>query len=753
MKAAPVICLVVLLAQGASAQTVSYWFQGWQSKPDAKQAAAYFMVPGVNVTFTYQTNRVIINSGGGGGGGNLQLFGDVTSPLTALPNVTATLKNTGTAGTYVKTTFDAQGRETSGVTTLGNADLVNSSVTYNGVTVSLGASGTLLLSGVGGDFLNEGTTTTVLHGNAAGTLSFGAVDLANDVTGNLGVTHLNSGIGAAVGTFWQGDGTWAVPTTIPTGLVTNQFTTNPAVNISQFQPSCINLTQWCGVSTNDFFLSVTQYVRDATNGLGGTGVIGLVTNEFTTNPAVAISQFQPACVNLSNWCLLSTNYIVDLITNDVFYATNTASSNILTTVSNSIYTTSNSLQLLGVPNVVFNNAGTTNYAGFGAAAGNVAGGGNTAVGYQADAQGATFGAGSAFGYQAEGHDAGTAVGYQANATSIGTAVGVQANGSSDGVAVGYTAAGSTKGVGVGREASGGPQGVAVGYQANGTSFGVGVGYQANGTDSGSAIGLLTDAAHHGVAVGANAIAEGKGSVALGGDDTGANKAQVTIGWLDTVELGRGSASIQGGLNFRGFGLMNSGFAAFATNYTTTAIKWIDIPMNYAFSIAGANAPTLGPVTNASVINALLFKNTSELFAQCQLPHTVAITNAAYPAQYIEPHVHFDTIGTLGANNTNVTWRIEWQVADIGGTWRSGTNFSTNVIAANYTHYLAEFGHLTNNPPLNISAVFRCRLMRPNLTAGEYSPTTATADVVMDAFDLHVPIGNTNAIGSTTETAP
>src|SRR6185437_16476756 len=34
-------------------------------------------------------------------------------------------------------------------------------------------------------FTNLGTTTTVLHGNAAGNPSFGAVDLANDITGNL----------------------------------------------------------------------------------------------------------------------------------------------------------------------------------------------------------------------------------------------------------------------------------------------------------------------------------------------------------------------------------------------------------------------------------------------------------------------------------------------------------------------------------------------------------------------------------------
>jgi hypothetical protein len=56
-----------------------------------------------------------------------------------------------------------------------------------------------------------GTTTTVLHGNAAGAPTFGAVDLAADVTGNLGVTHLGSGTNAGATTFLRGDMTWVAP--------------------------------------------------------------------------------------------------------------------------------------------------------------------------------------------------------------------------------------------------------------------------------------------------------------------------------------------------------------------------------------------------------------------------------------------------------------------------------------------------------------------------------------------------------------
>jgi hypothetical protein len=56
-----------------------------------------------------------------------------------------------------------------------------------------------------------GTTTEVLHGNAAGVPTWGPVDLAADVTGDLPVTNLNGGTDADNTTFWRGDGVWATP--------------------------------------------------------------------------------------------------------------------------------------------------------------------------------------------------------------------------------------------------------------------------------------------------------------------------------------------------------------------------------------------------------------------------------------------------------------------------------------------------------------------------------------------------------------
>lgn len=152
--------------------------------------------------------------------------GDVTGPSSSVDNEIALFS--GTTGKLIKrATTSGIVKATSGVISAAAAgtDYVapnaaitgatNTKITYDAKgLVTAGASAVLASA----DFANQGTTTTLLHGNAAGNPSFGAVvegdiTLADVATGDVSITKHGFAPKAPNDTtkFLRGDATWNVP--------------------------------------------------------------------------------------------------------------------------------------------------------------------------------------------------------------------------------------------------------------------------------------------------------------------------------------------------------------------------------------------------------------------------------------------------------------------------------------------------------------------------------------------------------------
>ena len=176
--------------------------------------------------------------------------------------------------------------------------------------------------------------------------------------------------------------------------------------------------------------------------------------------------------------------------------------------------------------------------------------------------------------------------------------------------------------------------------------------------------------------------------------------------------------------------------------------WMDVTAGAFVLGQGVATPAKVDAYPGAPYKVYAFDDTDVAYFTLQTQHKLAVTNVWFPELVYDRHLHVKLTDTPSAGQSNITVAVDYRLAKPNSTFESLVSMTNTVtLAATNTHYLVDWGTITNNNLSGASSVIiEGGIRRISGGAGDITDNVVCFESLDFHFPFETPLGSQNRTG-------